>query len=380
MLQVRLLDSIEGIDRAQWNAIAGTDYPFTRHEFLHALEASGATTPDRGWQPRHALVERQGQPVAVMPLYEKQHSFGEYVFDWAWASAYERHGLPYYPKWLAAIPFTPATGPRLCVAPGEDTAAIAAMLLPQLCRRAGQQGASSLHVLFPTAAQCELFTQAGLQLRLGAQYHWLNRGYNDFEAFLSSFNARKRKSLKRERRRVTEQGLSLEVLEGGQISAAIWQRFYRFYQLTYAKRSGHGGYLGLDFFQRIGTTLPENLVLVLAREGERIVAGALNFRDSTTLYGRYWGCENEFDALHFEACYYQGIDYCIRNGLQRFDPGAQGEHKIQRGFEPVTTRSCHWLAHPGFSEAVGDFLQRERAAVEDYLEEARGMLPFRQQE
>lgn len=376
-LRVKLLRAVDEIEASRWDAIAGSDYPFTRHSFLQALEASGAVSARRGWQPRHVVVERDANLVAIMPMYEKQHSYGEYVFDWAWADAYQRHGLAYYPKWLAAIPFTPATGPRLCVAGGENHADIAQQLLPILADRAAANGVSSVHVLFPDAGQAEAMDCGGFELRTGAQYHWFNRGYTDFDDFLAGFNARKRKSLKRERRQVAEQSLELEVLEGPQISPEIWRQFYRFYQSTYAKRSGHGGYLGLEFFTGIGATLPAHIVMVLARLRGRIVAGALNFRDSTTLYGRYWGCEAEFDALHFEACYYQGIDYCIRRGLSRFDPGAQGEHKIQRGFEPIRTYSRHWLAHPGFRAAVADFLQRERLGMDEYLLEARQLLPFR---
>lgn len=379
-LTVELLESIGALPAADWNAVTGMDYPFIRHEFLAALEASGAVSAQRGWRPRHVLVRQGAQLVAVMPMYEKAHSYGEYVFDWAWADAYHRHGLAYYPKWLAAIPFTPATGPRLCTAPGWDRAAIAAWLLPRLRDQAAQHGISSIHLLFPDEAEARELAVDGFMLRTGPQYHWFNQGYQDFDDFLACFNSRKRKALRRERRRVTEQGLTLDTLTGDDITPAIWEQFYRFYQLTYAKRSGHGGYLDQSFFTRVGATLPASIVLMLARHQGRIVAGALNFRGADTLYGRYWGCQEEFDALHFEACYYQGIDYCIRHGLARFDPGAQGEHKIQRGFEPIKTYSRHWLAHPGFQAAVGEYLQQEQAGIDAYLAEARQLLPFRRSE
>ncbi len=377
MLQVDFIDAVARCDAAEWDGVAGDDYPFTRHAFLAALEASGAVTAERGWQPHHLTLRRDGTLVALMPLYLKQHSYGEYVFDWSWADAYQRHGLRYYPKLLGAIPFTPATGPRLCIRAGESAQPLRKSLAEALVREAERLGISSAHVLFPRDGEADELPAAGFMPRHGAQYHWSNPGYRDFSDFLDGFSSRKRKNLLRERRRVAEQGVALRVLEGAEIDAARWQQFHHFYQMTYAKRSGHGGYLNLEFFLRIGATLQDHLVMVLAEQAGEVVAGALNFRDSQTLYGRYWGCTREIDQLHFEACYYQGIEYCIRNGLQRFDPGAQGEHKIQRGFAPVRTTSWHWIAHPEFRAAIDDFLQRERVAVAEYLEEAATLLPFR---
>jgi uncharacterized protein len=382
-MQVKFIDSIASVSQALWNSVAGVDYPFTRHEFLHALEVTGAADKQSGWQPHHALVysndstEEDQQLLAVMPLYLKYHSYGEYVFDWSWADAYHRHGVNYYPKLLSAIPYTPATGPRLCTQDVSHTQQIMEYVVEAMYQQARTQQASSIHILFSRHDDCQRLEKYGLHPRRSVQYHWFNQDFQDFDAFLATFNSRKRKNLKKERRRVKDQGLQIEVLEGKDISAQTWRTFYDFYQLTYAKRSGHGGYLSLDFFELIAQTLSDHIVLVLAYYQGQPVAGALNFRDKNTLYGRYWGCIKEFDYLHFEACYYQGIEYCIANKLQRFDPGAQGEHKIQRGFKPIETWSNHWVAHPGFSEAIDDFLRRDNQAMETYLLEARELLPFR---
>jgi hypothetical protein len=314
--------------------------------------------------------------VALLPLYLKQHSYGEYVFDWSWADAYERHGLAYYPKLLSAIPYTPATGPRLCSSKTLD-AALCNEVVTVLQQHANTVGASSLHWLFPEPTACQQLSQAGLAARMGVQFHWFNHGFSSFDDFVSSFSSRKRKNLLKERRRVAEQGLLLERRLGTQTTAGDWQRFHYFYQLTYAKRSGHGGYLPAEFFTELATTMPEQLLLVSAQYQGETVAAALNFIGNDTLYGRYWGCSHDFEYLHFEACYYQGIEFCIEHGLSRFDPGAQGEHKIQRGFTPVRTWSNHWLAHPDFAAAVDDFLDRDRIASEQYLRQASELLPFK---
>lgn len=381
-MQVRFIDSLDRIDREQWNAVTGTDYPFTRHEFLSALEITGATDSRSGWQPNHLLVydDDGGRLLAAMPLYLKFHSYGEYVFDWSWANAYHRAGLEYYPKLLAAIPYTPASGPRLCIASDIDRGSITSLVVETLKEEAARHAASSAHVLFPECGLKDRLQNAGFDYRRGVQYHWFNRHYGCFEDFLADFSSRKRKNLKKERRRIGEQGLRLETLCANQVSDAVWERFYYFYQLTYAKRSGHGGYLTQAFFEQVARTMPEHIVLILAYDDRRDpepIAGALNFRDRHTLYGRYWGCLAEYDFLHFETCYYQGIEYCIRHGLDRFDPGAQGEHKIQRGFTPVETWSNHWLSRPEFRLAIRDFLRRDNLAMQDYLRQARELLPFK---
>ncbi len=376
-LTAEFLTSLEGIDREQWNGVAGVDYPFMRHEFLLGLEQTDCTTADSGWQPCHLVLRDGAEPVAVMPLYLKSHSYGEYVFDWSWAEAWQRSGLQYYPKLLTAIPFTPATGPRLCCVPELDLEEAWKFALQAVQQLAREKTISSWHVLFPEQAVSENLLQAGLHQRSASQFHWFNRGYADFDDFLATLTSRKRKSLRRERRRIAEQGLSLRTLIGDAILEADWDRFHHFYQLTYAKRSGHGGYLTREFFTRTAASLGDQVIMVLADVGNEPVAGALYFRSRQTLYGRYWGCRQEFDCLHFEACYYQGIEFCIANGLRHFDPGAQGEHKIQRGFEPVKTFSNHWIADPRLSAAVGDFTRQESRHVEDYISAASTLLPFR---
>ena len=380
-MQLVFIEGIDAISKEQWNSVCGYQYPFTRHEFLHALEASGAVCKQSGWQPHHALVyssSNKQELLAVMPLYLKYHSYGEYVFDWSWADAYRQNNINYYPKLLSAIPYTPASGQRLCIKDKRHTDQITAVVIKAIYQQAEELKVSSIHVLFPQKNDSQRLLQHGLKQRRGAQFHWFNQGFSSFEDFLATFSSRKRKNLNKERRRVKEQGVQLEVLEGPDISPDIWQTFYNFYQLTYAKRSGHTGYLNQDFFQRISETLSEHIVLVLARSQGKIIAGALNFSDNDTLYGRYWGCTEEFDSLHFEACYYQGIEYCIDKKLKRFDPGAQGEHKIQRGFTPIETWSNHWVAHLGFNKAIDDFLQRENQAMKTYIEQAKELLPFKQ--
>ena len=379
-MEFRFLDSINDITCEHWNAIAGIDYPFTRHEFLQALENSHATNHTTGWQAQHLTVYRDEQLVAVMPLYLKFHSYGEYVFDWAWADAYRNHGLNYYPKLLSAIPFTPATGPRICIKEHEDKRSITTQICDALIKHSHATKASSVHILFPEIEQHQQLQTTPLLSRKGVQFHWFNKNFSSFNHFLEQFSSRKRKNLNKERRRVLEQGVSLERLTGNNISPAIWKQFHHFYQITYAKRSGHGGYLTESFFQQIAQLIPEQIMLVIAKKDDRIIAGALNFFDSHTLYGRYWGCIEEVDYLHFEACYYQGIEFCIEQGLQRFDPGAQGEHKIQRGFTPVYTYSNHWLKHPDFSNAVADFLQREAVEITHYQQQCLLDLPFKKQD
>ena len=376
-LTAEFLTSLDQIPAKSWNDVAGIDYPFLRHEFLYGLEQTECTTAETGWQPCHLLLRQGDVLAAVMPLYLKSHSYGEYVFDWSWADAWQQSGLDYYPKLVTAIPFTPATGPRLCAAQGfEETNCLSAAshAIQELARR---RQISSWHILFPEEAISNTLVEGGMHRRSATQFHWFNDGYASFNDYLATFTSRKRKSLNRERRRVREQGLVLKTLEGNDIGKQEWEQFYNFYQLTYAKRSGHGGYLSRDFFLSTAAGMGKQVVMVLAYLGTQPVAGALYFRSSTTLYGRYWGCEREFDCLHFEACYYQGIEYCIANNISRFDPGAQGEHKIQRGFRPTTTWSNHWIADPQLSASVGEFTRREETHNQQYEEEAARLLPFK---
>ncbi len=377
--RARFLSGLHEISAADWDNVTGGDYPFMQHRFLMGLETSGCISAETGWQPCHLVLESEasGTIIAVMPLYLKSHSYGEYVFDWSWAEAWERSGQAYYPKLVTAIPFTPATGPRLCSIPdiAQDEAWSSALAAVKAF--ADRNSLSSWHVLFTDQTDTDYLQRLGMHCRVATQFHWQNEGYSSFDDFLSALSSRKRKSIRRERRRIEEQELELTTLVGEQISAEDWQRFHHFYQLTYAKRSGHGGYLNREFFTDVAAAMGDQVIMVVARSAGRAVAAALYFRSAETLYGRYWGCEQEFDCLHFEACYYRGIDFCIENGLKRFDPGAQGEHKIQRGFRPVHTLSNHWIADPRLSQAVADFTERERIHSESYLEQANTLLPFR---
>ena len=370
------LTSIDQINAEIWNSLGARDYPFLRHDFLSALENSGSVGGNSGWQPYHLTVYQHDQLVAVMPLYIKSHSYGEYVFDWAWAEAYQRHNVAYYPKLLSAIPFTPASGPRLCAVPGIDKTALMLAIVEDIQAQTENGRFSSWHLLFPESDEFDDWQQTQLSARTGCQFHWFNRDYKSFDDFLSTFTSRKRKSINRERRRVAEQDITLQSLSGDQISEKHVRDFFIFYQATYMKR-GQQGYLTLEFFLQLRATMAGQLVLVMAEKDEQPVAAALCLRDSETLYGRYWGCLEEYECLHFEACFYQGIEYCIANGIKRFDPGAQGEHKILRGFEPVKTVSLHWIANEGFREAVDRFLGQEKLGMAQYTEDATAMLPFK---
>ena len=376
---LKFIDHINDCTAENWNSITGIDYPFLRHEFLHALEASGCVGGQSGWDPNHALLFENDTLVAVMPLYIKHHSYGEYVFDWSWADAYQRNGLPYYPKLVTAIPFTPATGPRLA-ASGISIKAAALHFRQGIDQLLQQQNYSGWHLLFPDEEQKQAIENSALLERTGVQYHWFNAGYSRFDDFLATFKSRQRKNLRKERQRVFDQGVSIDVLTGDALTPEIWAKFFHFYQITYAKRSGHGGYLTADFFRRIGETLSSQTVMMMAYQNGEAVAAALNFRSRDTLYGRYWGASRNISGLHFEACYYQGIEYCISEGIQRFDPGAQGEHKIQRGFTPTTTYSLHSIQHPGFREAIARFLEEESNHLSHYTEDAKQLLPFRHAE
>lgn len=378
MTRARFVSGIREVGAAQWNALAGRDHPFLRHEYLCALEDSGSVGADSGWEPHHLLLHDGARLVGAMPCYRKYHSYGEYVFDWSWADAYRRHGEPYYPKLLSAVPFTPAAGPRLLLADGLTFAGVKDELLAALDAEMARLGASSWHLLFPERALAEELAAAGLGHRTGVQFHWHNRGYRDFADFLDLMQSRKRKQLKRERRLVVEQGLQLRALRGPEVDAALWERFHDFYRLTYARRSGHGGYLNRAFFRLLGEAMPESLLLVVAEHGRELVAGALCVIGADTLYGRYWGCTADYAQLHFETCYYQGIEFCIERGLKRFDPGTQGEHKIQRGFAPVETHSLHWIADGRFRRAIADFVAEEALGIDRYRQQAATLLPFRQ--
>ncbi|CAH0990374.1 hypothetical protein SIN8267_00466 [Sinobacterium norvegicum] len=377
MINIQYIDSINAIDKALWNNTVNADYPFLQHQFLQALEDSGAVTTEKGWQPNHGLIYDDERLIGIIPLYFKSHSYGEYVFDFEWANAYHRNQLQYYPKLLSAIPYTPATGPRLCLIAPYDNAETVSAVCEHLIQYAQQHRLSSCHILFSDPHQSSQLKDGGLSQRRAVHFQWHNKQYRDFDHYLSTFNARKRKNCRKERRCLAQQQLSVEYFNGDQIDDQLWRQFGQFYQATYAKRSGHGGYLPVEFFSQLGRNMADSIVLMTARGRHGIIAGALYFKDATTLYGRYWGCAEEFDNLHFELCYYQGIEYCINHKLQRFDPGVQGEHKIQRGFEPNYTYSNHWLAHPSFAEAIDNFLQQESPHIEQYKADCEQYLPFK---
>lgn len=380
-LAVKFVESITEIGADTWNMLSGTDNPFQRYEFLAALEETNCTTRASGWQPNHIVVT-QSVPgldpvVAIMPLYLKTHSWGEYVFDWSWANAYESHGLNYYPKFVTSIPFTPSYGKRLFLADGCDAHTVLQLIQNAIEARADYLQASSWHVLFPDAEQNTLFTSAGMLSRTACQFQWFNRGYTDFEAFLATLNSRKRKNVRRERKKVAESGVQFRTCSGADIDDSLWESFFTFYQSTYLAR-GMQGYLSLEFFKQLSRTMPEQLVMIIAQINERPIAAALFFQSSDTLFGRYWGAAADFEFLHFETCYYRGQDYAIEHRLQRFDSGAQGEHKIQRGFEPVVTYSNHWIANPGFRAAIESFLREEDVYIDRYREQAESLLPYKQ--
>ncbi|MCX7084280.1 MAG: GNAT family N-acetyltransferase [Methylococcales bacterium] len=375
-MKIRQLSSISDINVLDWNKLAGKSYPFLKHEFLHALEKSGAVSKKTGWLPAHLIILKANKMIAFMPLYIKNHSWGEYVFDHQWASAYYQNGFEYYPKYLTAIPFTPCQGPRIVVNDSYNAEEIYNLFLKTIQQLALEQNISSWHCLFPNQDQISRLNKLEVNIREGTQFQWFNQNYQDFDDFLSVLTSSKRKMIKRERKRIAEQGMTLIQLNGAEVTEAQWETFFNFYTMTYLKK-GSEPYLTLEFFLDIARTMGEQLLLVFALNNQRPVAAALSFIGSDTLYGRYWGCYEEYHSLHFETCYYQGIDYCIQQQLKRFDSGAQGEHKIARGFEPVTTYSAHWIKDSGFADAIGRFLEREKIATQQYKANASAYLPFK---
>ena len=378
-----IVEDLADIPAAQWNALRAAasldapagDNPFLAYEFLRALQDSGCATPAPGWRAQFLTRWQDDRLIGALPLYVKSHSWGEFVFDWAWAEAYERHGLNYYPKLVSSVPFTPVAGARLLA----ESDAVRAELIAAALQLAKDAGASSLHCLFPTEKQALEMQAQGMLLRKGVQFHWQNPGYVDFAAYLSGMRRDKRKKIQQERRRVNDAGIRFEHLRGEHITPEHWRFFMRCYARTHEQFNSPQA-LNLDFFQRVGASMPQNILLIVALKDDQPIASALNFYDDHALYGRSWGTLEYHDGLHFETCYYQAIEFCIANRIATFEGGAQGEHKLARGFLPVTTWSAHWLAHPRFSSAVADFLQRESGGIERYVDELNENSPFKRVE
>jgi hypothetical protein len=374
--KLELHRSIQNLASREWNALGAGGNPFTRHEFLAALERTHCVGPGSGWEPRYLTLRDASGLSAGVAAYLKRHSFGEFVFDFAWAKAYERAGRHYYPKLTVAAPFTPATGPRLLVRGDRDQGAVAGRLLEELERHAASHGLSSVHVLFPDEAGRAACAQRGWLLRRDCQFHWTNRGYSSFEDYLDTFTAEKRKKARRERRRVMEAGVRFETRFGGELDEALLDRIYALHRDTFL-RHGHEPYLTRTFFSDAAKSLPDSLMVKLALHGHTVVGAAIFFYCEQGLFGRYWGAAADFHSLHFEACYHQGIEFCIERGIARFEPGTQGEHKVSRGFEPVITYSAHYIADPDFRAAIADYLAREADVVDAYALEVQGHVPYR---
>ncbi|MEM6973951.1 MAG: GNAT family N-acetyltransferase [Pseudomonadota bacterium] len=391
-LAVSVVNEIGSIDAAEWDNCAAPERadggpplnPFVTHAFLHALEVSRSATRRTGWAPHHLVMRLASQPdgpiIGAMPLYLKSHSQGEFVFDHSWAHAYEGAGGDYYPKLQAAVPFTPATGPRLLVNPtiGLDRETVQAGLLDAARRITADNHLSSLHVTFCTDHEWHLGKRAGFLQRTDQQFHWENAGYQRFEDFLDALSSRKRKNLRKERERAVENGIEMHWLTGDALGEEHWDAFWHFYQDTGTRKWGRP-YLSRQCFEILGETMADRILLVMARRSGRWIAGALNVIGRETLFGRYWGCTEDHPFLHFETCYYQAIDFAIAHGLKRVEAGAQGGHKLARGYAPTTTRSLHYLPDPGFSSAVEDYLERERRSVDRENAALTEMMPFKKQ-
>jgi uncharacterized protein len=376
LITVKVHTAIAQIPAAEWDACAGDRNPSVSHAFLNALEESGSTTTRTGWTPQHlSLAGPRGVIVGVVPLYAKTHSYGEYIFDYGWADAYERAGGRYYPKLLSASPFTPVPGPRLMQRP-DAPPETRAHLIAAMVELAKQRRISSLHINFPEQTDLEALTEAGFLQRLGQQFHWTNDGYRGFEDYLAALSSRKRKAVKKERREALAPGLEIDVLSGSDLRPRHWDAFYEFYLATSDRKWG-SAYLNRRFFALIGERMPEKIVLVMARRGTKYVAGAFNLLGTDTIYGRNWGSYGEYKFLHFECCYYQAIEFAISHGLKRVEAGAQGPHKLQRGYLPVPTYSAHWVPDPAFRRALAHFLAREREMITHKIDRLAEFSPFR---
>tara|TARA_B110000858_G_C17793573_1_gene471183 strand:- start:1626 stop:2771 length:1146 start_codon:yes stop_codon:yes gene_type:complete len=379
-LKIIFNKSISEIKKKDWDSlIPQSEYPFLKYDFLNLLESSNSVGQNSGWVPMHLTIEEKGNIIAAVPLYLKNHSQGEFVFDHAWADAFYQHGLDYYPKLVSSIPHTPASGPRILIKNGYKLKDLVPVIVEAIKSISKINNISSWHILFPDEVELDAYQESSLSVRKNAQFIWFNENYKDFDDYLDSFRARHRKNVKKEREKLSQQNLEINHFSGKELNQNLMDNFYNFYLSTNLKRSGHEGYLTENFFKQAINNLSENIVLMMATEKSsgKIVGGSFFFKDKENLYGRYWGCLKEFDCLHFECCYYQGIDYCIKNNLKKFDPGVQGEHKIKRGFKPTETFSAHWIADDRFRSAIDDFVIREESQIRKYVNEAKKYLPFK---
>ena len=378
-MKINFIDSIEKINKEDWDAVLSSKYPFLKYEFLKALEVTNCVSPEQGWTPLHLIASENERIVAIMPLYIKTDSQGEFIFDWSWADAYYRNGLNYYPKLVSSIPFTPASGPRILIADETRSREVIEEISKALKKITEESDFSSVHILLANKNEIKDFSQENFSLRTSYSFHWFNNHYLSFENFLQDMTSRQRKNIRKERKKINDQGVTVSRIFGSEITLEMLETFYQFYQVTYLKR-GMRGYLNFEFFKKIVDSIPETIMLVLAKNNSgEYVAGALNFFDDEKLYGRYWGCLQEYDSLHFETCYYQGIEFCIEEKLKSFDPGVQGEHKIKRGFCPIETFSLHWIKDLRFKKAIDDFLDRERDHILEYNQDRRALLPFKKE-
>jgi len=377
---VTLCNSINEISAAEWDICVGTEYPFLSHAFMSALEDSGSVSPRMGWLPQHLVYRDSSEKlIGAAPLYLKGHSYGEYVFDWGWADAFEKAGQKYFPKLLSAVPFTPVTCPKLLVHPGEDQSEVRSILASGLVSALQQLNVSSLHINFSSLDEWEFLGKAKFLKRQGIQYHWNNNGYSSFDDFLNSLTSRKRKAIRKERKAANESGVNIRFLTGAQIEKRHWDAFFKFYVDTSDRKWG-SAYLNREFFTLLGERMADKVLLIIAEYETTLVGGALNFIGKDTLFGRNWGCLADFKFLHFEACYYRAIDFAIENGLSRVEAGAQGEHKIQRGYIPTLTYSNHYIDDLGFRDAVAQFLHRESSYIVEQKANLDQTTPFRQEQ
>ena len=368
-INIEFVNTINAINSDDWQHLTRSTCPFFQYDFFEALEKSQSISAEKGWQTHHLVASASDEIIAIMPMYLKSHSWGEYVFDWDWAEAFKHYDVPYYPKLVATIPFTPVSSNKLFSQQIEINS-----LFDALITHCHQAELSSWHLLY--CEQIKTPLPDDIYERNTVQFHWFNRDYKSFEHYLDSFTSRKRRSTRKERLTIPKQGINIRELKGEQISPDDIDFFYLTYQLTYLKR-GHQPHLTIEFFEQVISELSSNVLLIIASNDQEDIACALFFYDDEQLYGRYWGCTEEIKNLHFELCYYRGIEFCIQHNLKSFSPGTQGEHKIQRGFEPILTYSYHWIKHPGFKDAIKDFCQREQSALLNYQEDCKALLPFK---